>query len=101
MQSVIQQQIAAYCGCIHEWNASYEENAKSVGLSYASLSVLSTAYSVKNCTQKTLCELCFLPKQSVHSIITAFYQKGWIYLQELPEDRRTKIIHFTDKGRIC
>lgn len=39
-----------------------------------------------------------MPKQTVNAAITAFYKSGWIRLEELPEDRRNKTIHFTDAG---
>ena len=91
--------IRAYCACLHEWNASYEDYAKSVGLNFTSLSILTAIYETENCTQKMLCEQCFLPKQTVNTAVTAFYKKGWIQMQELPEDRRNKTIHFTEKGQ--
>lgn len=94
----IKAQIKEYCWYLHEWNASYEEYAKSVGSSFTSLSILSAVYGMENCTQKKLYESCFLPKQTVNAAITAFYKSGWIRLEELPEDRRNKTIHFTDAG---
>lgn len=42
---------------------------------------------------------CFLPKQTVNTAVTTFYKKGWIRMEELPENRRNKTIHFTDEGR--
>ena len=95
----IQDQIRQYCACLQEWNASYEDYAKSVGLSYTSLSLLSAIYRTEQCTQKLLCERCFLPKQTVNAAVTAFCRKGWLRLEELPEDRRNKTIHLTDVGR--
>lgn len=95
----IQEQIRQYCSALQEWNASYEDYAKSVGLSYTSLSILSALSTTPNCTQKILCERCFLPKQTVNAAITAFYKKGWLRLEELPEDRRNKTIHFTPEGQ--
>ena len=75
--SELQEQIRQYGSYLYEWNASYEEYARRVGLSYTSLAVLSTLYDAENCTQKMLCERCFLPKQTVNAAITAFYKKGW------------------------
>ena len=49
-----QDQIRQYCACLQEWNASYGEYAKSVGLSYTSLSLLSAIYETEQCTQKLL-----------------------------------------------
>lgn len=100
MPSDLSALIGQYCSYLHEWNASYEEYAKSVGLSFTSLSILSTIYGTEKCTQKLLCEQCFLPKQTVNAAVTSFYKKGWVHLEELPEDRRNKTIHFTDLGRI-
>ena len=97
--SELQEQIRQYGSYLYEWNASYEEYARRVGLSYTSLAVLSTLYDAENCTQKMLCERCFLPKQTVNAAITAFYKKGWVRLEELPEDRRNKTIHLTAPGR--
>lgn len=98
MDDKIAMHIRAYCACMHEWNAAYEDYAKSVDLNFTSLSILSALYETENCTQKMLCEQCFLPKQTVNTAVTAFYKKGWIRMQELPEDRRNKTIHFTEEG---
>lgn len=99
MDDPIAARIRAYCACLHEWNAAYEDYAKSVDLNFTSLSILSALSETQNCTQKMLCEQCFLPKQTVNTAVTAFYKKGWIRMQELPEDRRNKTIHFTEKGQ--
>lgn len=99
MDDSINKPIRAYCACLHEWNAAYEEYAKSVDLNFTSLSILTAIYETENCTQKMLCEQCFLPKQTVNTAVTAFYKKGWIRMQELPEDRRNKTIHFTEEGQ--
>ncbi|MBS6104993.1 MAG: hypothetical protein KH840_10570 [Megasphaera sp.] len=40
-----------------------------------------------------------MPKQTVNTAVTTFYKKGWIRMEELPENRRNKTIHFTDEGR--
>lgn len=96
----IQDQINGFANSITAWNSSYEEYAKSVGLSYTGLSILCAVYDMENCTQKMICEKCFLPKQSVNSVITMFYKQGWIVLEEQPEDRRNKTISFTKAGRI-
>lgn len=99
MQPDYSTQINQYSSYLHEWNASYEEYAKSVGLSFTSLTILCAIYRTEQCTQKQLCEQCFLPKQTVNAAVTAFYKKGWIRLEELPEDRRNKTIHFTETGQ--
>lgn len=95
----IAEYIQEYCSCLHEWDAAYEDYAKSVGLSYTSLCILNAIYETDGCTQKRLCSLCFLPKQTVNAAVTGFYDKGWLRMQELPEDRRNKALHLTELGR--
>lgn len=51
MPGDLQGSIRQYCSCLQEWNASYEDYARSVGLSFTSLSILSTIYAHENCTQ--------------------------------------------------
>ena len=95
----VENYINQYCSYIHEWDAVYEEYAKSVGLSYTGLIILYEIYEIENCTQKKLCEYCFIPKQTVKAVVTSFYKNGWIMLEEMPQDRRNKTIHLTEKGR--
>ena len=98
MAASIRTQIAQYCNLLHEWNASYEEYAKSAGLSYTSLSVLSAIYTKPGRTQKELAEDCFLPKQTVNAVVTSFLKNGWVRLEEMPKDRRNKTVNFTEIG---
>lgn len=99
MKNEIQEQIMQYYDLLGEWNAAYEEYAKSVGLSYTALTVLRSLYENENCTQKELAEDCFLPKQTVNAIITSCFKNGWVELKELPEDRRHKTVNFTVDGK--
>lgn len=95
----IAEYIQEYCSCLHEWDAAFEDYAKSVGLSYTSLCILDAIYETDGCTQKQLCSLCFLPKQTANAAVTGFYDKGWLRMRELPEDRRNKALHLTELGR--
>ena len=99
MEPNIQAQIKQYDSYLQQWCAGYEDYAKSVGLSYTSLSVLEAIHAQPDCTQKQLCQACFLPKQTVNAVVTSFYKKGWVRLEEVPTDRRNKTIHFTEQGR--
>ncbi|MBS5213472.1 MarR family transcriptional regulator [Megasphaera massiliensis] len=51
-------------------------------LNSTSHSILSALYESEDCTQKVLCDPCFLPKQTVHMAVTACYKKGWIRMEE-------------------
>ena len=47
------------------------------GLSYTSLSILSTIADTENCTQKMLCEMRFLPKQTVNAVVQKLSLHGF------------------------
>ena len=85
-----------YCSYIHEWDAVYEEYAKSVGLSYTGLIVLYEIYEIENCTQKKLGEYCFIPKQTVNSAIRKLEQEGYLTLSN--GKGHSKHIHLTESG---
>ena len=76
----VENYINQYCSYIHEWDAVYEEYAKSVGLSYTGLIILYEIYEIENCTQKKLGEYCFIPKQTVNSAIRKLEQEGYLTL---------------------
>jgi DNA-binding MarR family transcriptional regulator len=93
------EQATEYCRLYREFNLEYEYYAKSVGMTYSSLLVLCIIYDhPEDCTQKTICDENFLPKQTVHQIITSLYKQGIIKLVEVESDRRYKTIHLTDSG---
>ena len=89
-----------YLRTYFELNAQYEAYAKSLGMSYSTLCALRIILEHDgNCTQRTICEYTFLPKQTVNAIVTGLLRRGVIRMVELDSDRRQKVIHFTDKGR--
>ncbi len=89
-----------YLRIYFELNAQYEAYAKSLGISYSTLSALRIILERDgDCTQRTICEYTFLPKQTVNAIVTSLLRHGAIRMVELDSDRRHKVIHFTDKGR--
>lgn len=78
----------------------YEDYAKSVGLTYMSLTVLQIVYYAENpCTQKEICELSHYNKQIVNSIIKGFYDKGYLRLKEAVADRRNKYVMLSAGGK--
>ena len=77
----------------------YEEYAKSIGMSETSFNVLWTILFNENCTQNEICKHTWVPKQTVNAAITDFYKNGLVVLEELPEDRRTKAVKLTEKGK--
>lgn len=98
--SILQDQVRRYWESWQELSALYEEYAKSLGLSYTSLQILSFITSNQGkCTQKMICQKTFLPKQTINTVITGFLRQGLIQLVEQPSDRRSKTILLTEAGR--
>ena len=83
-------------------SAVYERYARLQGLSFTSLSILDEVYrahlSGTDCTQKSICSVTFLPKQTANSVIAGFVRDGLVELVELPHDRRAKAIRLTERG---
>lgn len=79
-------------------NALYERWAKQYGLTSNALLTLYLIRSLPCCTQRMICEALVLPKQTVNSILDVFRRKGYLRLEVLPADRRSKRICFTAEG---
>lgn len=88
----------AFCNAWQSLSIIYEDYARKAGVSYNSLYILNAIQQTENCTQKQICEKTLLPKQTVNNVVTNFYKSGYVELVELPENRRIKIIHLTEKG---
>lgn len=99
MESVIRDQAKRLRESWRPVDKVYEEYAKSIGMPYTSFSVLWSLLFNENCTQKEICQRTWLPKQTVNTIITDFYKNGFVVLEERPEDRRTKTVKLTEKGK--
>lgn len=95
----IDEKTKAFCNAWQCLSIIYEDYARKVGISYNSLYILNAIYQAENCTQKQICKKTLLPKQTVNNVITSFFKSGYIELIELPENRRIKTIHLTEKGR--
>lgn len=82
-----------------EINAAYERYARTLSISYSALQVLCEIYnSDVPVTQRRICEIAHLPKTTVNAIIAGFVKQGYVGLREIADDRRQKIICFTDAG---
>nr|WP_206154889.1 MarR family transcriptional regulator [Clostridium muellerianum] len=54
--------------------------------------------AVPYCTQSQICNKLYLPKQTVSQMLSGLEKDGYISKETNPEDRRNKIIKFTEKG---
>ena len=77
----------------------YEQWAKRYGLTAHAMFVLyCIAKGEGRCTQKQICEQLLLPKQTVHTILNGFEEKGWLVRQVMEMDKRNKHLLLTAKG---
>jgi DNA-binding MarR family transcriptional regulator len=92
--------VAEYCSHRQELLSLYADYAKQHGLSYSGLYVLyHICLAGDTCTQKTICDKTFLPKQTVNVIISSFVKQKMIKLSELQDNRRAKSVKLTDSGK--
>lgn len=95
----INQQIDSYYNSWFEINNIYHVWAKRHGMQETTLFVL---YVINNtepyCTQSQICSKLFLPKQTVSQILSGIEKDGYILKEPNTNDRRNKIIRFTERG---
>lgn len=100
IKNEIAQQLQRYYALWKESNAVYEEWAKAHELSTNSLLVLYSFYDEDEiCTQKTISQKWYIPKQTVNTILKDFAERGFIEMTSLPEDKRNKQVRLTSAGK--
>lgn len=93
------EQIDSYYDSWHEINNIYHIWAKRYGIQDTTLFVLYVINNtVPECTQSQICDKLFLPKQTVSQILSGLEKDGYIFKEVNSNDRRNKIIRFTEKG---
>lgn len=97
---MLKRQLASFNHIMQGIERIYEDYAKSVGLTYMSLTVLQIiSYAETPCTQKEICEQSHYNKQIVNSIIKGFSVKGYLAFREVESDRRNKQVLLTESGK--
>ena len=97
---MLKKQLARFNHLMQGIEKFYEEYAKTVGLTYMSLTVLEIIYHAeKPCTQKEICALSHYNKQVVNTIVKNFAEGGYVQFAEVPEDRRNKFVLLTEPGK--
>ena len=97
---MLKNQLAKFNHLMQGIEKVYEDYAKSVGLTYMSLTVLQIIfYAETPCTQKDICAQSHYNKQIVNAIVRGFFDKGYIRFEEVPNDRRNKFVLLTDSGK--
>ncbi len=75
----------------------YHECAKSQGITYNSMMVLSALRQNHTCTQKQIAEEWGLPKQSVNTIIKKLYNEQYVEFSQ-GTNNKEKLVALTAKG---
>jgi len=92
--------------CLMKYNALYKENddiyrqfAKKMNISESELWILYVMRLYgEGLTQKELCDVVFMPKQSVNTALKKMEKDGYIVLEYAENSRKNKVIKFTEKG---
>lgn len=79
-------------------NHHYQVWAKRQGINYNQLAVLETLFHQQSATQKQICELWMVPKQTISTICTQYIAEG-VLMWAASEDKREKRLSLTDRGR--
>ncbi len=78
----------------------YANWAKTQAISYNDLAVLHTLSRYPTCTQKQICVLWELPKQTVSTTCSRLYANGLIEFLPTDSDKREKLVRLTEQGHI-
>ncbi|MGR3806638.1 MarR family winged helix-turn-helix transcriptional regulator [Pasteurella testudinis] len=97
-RSGLQQDIDVFFRNINSINGLYHQFAKQLGVSYSTLAVLYCLYLHRPCTQKTIGDNWWLPKQTVHNVCKEMLEKQWIEVVNMPDAPRGKYLNLTAAG---
>ena len=89
-----------YCKLRDVQFAAYEMYARKHNLTARELFVLDIIWFAPNkcCLQSEICERLSATKQTISAIIKKFMKSGYVSLEVSPDDRRNKIVRFTNSG---
>ncbi|HFU4372903.1 TPA: MarR family winged helix-turn-helix transcriptional regulator [Streptococcus suis] len=79
----------------------YEDYARRHGLNSKSLSILMFIYYIsRGVTQNWISKKTYSSKQVVNATIKKFLDKGYVFFEENPADKRHKKVKLTEAGRV-
>ena len=100
MNDELKKQIDVINQRLKELDSLYHIVAVKSGISDGEISVWSMLLTTdKEYSQQDLCELLFLSKQTINSIISGLIKKGYIFLEHVSGTRNRKVIRLSDEGR--
>jgi len=90
-----------YCKFRDEQFALYDEYAKRHGMLMKTLLVANALFYAKGgITQTEICQRTFQSKQTVYLIIKNMLAENYVTVDEMPENKRNKIVQMTEAGRL-
>lgn len=90
-----------YCKFRDEQFALYDEYAKHHGMLMKTLLVVNALfYAKEGMTQTEVCQRTFQSKQTVYLIIKNLLAENYVTVEEVPENRRNKMVRMTEVGRL-
>ncbi len=88
-----------YCLCWKELDSLWDDTAEKLGLSPTAMMVVMGVAIKEPITQKELCEMWAVNKQTLNSAVKKLIQEEYISLRPSNENFREKLLYFTEKGK--
>lgn len=99
-REIVRTYVNQYCKLRDVQFAAYELYARKHNLTAKELFVLDLIWFAEDgCLQSEICERLSATKQTISAIIKKFWKLGYLSLTEAENDRRNKIVRFTDAGK--
>ncbi|MCI8645609.1 MAG: MarR family transcriptional regulator [Firmicutes bacterium] len=84
---------------INKTRSAYTGWARKNRLSYYELLVLGVLHKAAPCTQKQICGVCGLPKQTVNRITSALVKAGHLEVSPVEGNKKEKNLNLTEEGK--
>ncbi len=84
---------------VSQFRGVYAAWAREKKIPYHELLVLYRLWEAGQCSQKEICDLYLLPKQTVHNIILRYRKQGYLEMLSSLSPGREKRFRFTPSGR--
>ena len=83
---------------VSKFRGVYAAWARQQGIPYHELLVLYRLWEKGSCSQKEICDLYLLPKQTVHNIISRYRSQNYLEIDDSLSNGREKVFRFTKSG---
>ncbi len=99
MNKHIKQQLETLNQQEKELISIYRYISSKLGVSDSEFRVLYSLFTFEGeCSQQDICDIWYLPKQTVNSVVASLTKKGYIFLERVPGTRNRKNIRMTEVG---